>query len=145
MEMLKLQLVPLLYTHLVKSSTSPQLSCSPSFTVWTSVVFQLGDETRAWKWRETAAASGVSMKAAHLLTPCCVNSTPAWVCMFSHWPTELFHFMPSEDLWCGQIHSREWTHDATQLSHDTKTSSRSFFVINAKHLHVVLGTCVVLL
>lgn len=60
----------------------------------TSVVFPIRRRKEVWRWRETAAASGVSMKAAHLRTPCWVNSTPAWVCMFSHWPTELFHFMP---------------------------------------------------
>lgn len=53
--------------------------------------------------RRTAAASGVSVKAAHLRTPCWVKSTPAWVCMFSRWPTELsFHAITGPLLWTSE-------------------------------------------
>lgn len=75
--------------------------------------FHSHEQKEVLRWREIVAASRVSMKAAHLLTARWVNSTPVWVCMFSHWPTELFHFVPSEDLCCGQIHSKECTHDNT--------------------------------
>lgn len=59
--------------------------------IQTSVVFPIRGRKEVCRWGEAAAASGVSMKAAHLLTPCWVNSTPARVCMFSHWPAELLH------------------------------------------------------
>lgn len=77
----------------------------------TSVVSPIRGMNYQWRWTETAAASGVSMKAAHLLTPCWVNSTPAWVWMLSHWPTERSYFMPLENINCGQRDSEECTHD----------------------------------
>lgn len=65
-----------------------------------------GHDPCVWKTgggRQTAAASGVNAKAAHLQPPpCWVKSTPAWVCMFSCWHAELFHFMPSQDLCRGR-------------------------------------------